>query len=102
MGAEFDRRRRLLMAALDSFGMPYVRPRGAFYIFPSVKAYGMTSEEFCDFMFREARVAMVPGNAFGTAGEGYVRLSYANDYEEIEKGMQRFGDALKMSEVASK
>jgi len=102
MRTEFDRRRRLMMAALDSFGMPYVRPRGAFYIFPSVKAYGMTSEEFCDFMFREARVAIVPGNAFGTAGEGYVRLSYANDYEEIEKGMQRFGDALKMREVASK
>ena len=95
MISEFDRRRRLLMAALDSYGISYERPRGAFYIFPSVKRYGMSSEEFCAFIFKKARVAIVPGNAFGSAGEGHVRLSYATAYEEIEKGMLRFGDALK-------
>jgi aspartate/methionine/tyrosine aminotransferase len=95
MRTEFDRRRSLLIAALDSFGIAFERPRGAFYVFPSVKRYGMTSESFCEYIFDQARVAIVPGNAFGKAGEGYVRLSYATAYEEIEKGMNRFGEALK-------
>jgi len=94
MRTEFDRRRGLLLAALDSFDIAYVPPRGAFYVFPSVKRFGMSSEAFCEFIFDQARVAIVPGNAFGQAGEGYVRFSYATAYEEIEKGMDRFGRVL--------
>ena len=94
MRIEFDRRRRLMMEFLDNFGLPYEPPQGAFYIFPSIKKYGMASETFCEFIFDEAQVAIVPGNAFGKAGEGFVRFSYATSYEEIEKGMIKFGKAL--------
>ncbi len=94
MCSEFDRRRRFMMKALDEIGLAYERPRGAFYIFPSIDSTGMTSEAFCEYIFDEAKVALVPGNAFGEAGEGYVRLSYAAAYTDIEKGMQAIGAAL--------
>jgi aminotransferase len=91
---EYDRRRRLLMSYLDDFGLPYVRPRGAFYIFPSIKKTGLTSGEFSDFLFEDARVAVVPGDAFGAAGEGYVRISYSVPYAELEKAMERVRGSL--------
>jgi aminotransferase len=94
MVEEFDRRRRLVMFCLSDMNIPYVRPRGAFYIFPSIKQFGMTSEEFSNFLFEEARAAVVPGNAFGTAGEGNIRISYAMSYDEIEKCMQRVKEAV--------
>jgi aspartate/methionine/tyrosine aminotransferase len=95
MVAEFDRRRRLVMSSLSDMNIPFVRPRGAFYIFPSVKQFGMTSQEFSNFLFEEARTAVVPGNAFGRAGEGNIRISYAASYDEIEKCMQRVRDAVR-------
>lgn len=95
MRTEFDRRRRLMIEALDSLDIPCEPPRGAFYAFPSIKTYGMTSEDFSEFIFDKAQVAIVPGNAFGNAGEGFVRLSYATAYEEIEKGLNRIGEALR-------
>jgi aminotransferase len=94
MAAEFDRRRRLLIRCLDQIGMPCVRPEGAFYAFPSVKKYGLTSRKFCEFLLEEARVAVVPGSAFGAAGEGHVRISYSTSYAEIEQGMERVGKAI--------
>jgi len=94
MAAEFDRRRKVLMARLDEIGLPYVRPRGAFYVFPSVKKFGLTSARFADFLLEKARTAVVPGNAFGPQGEGYVRISYCAPVEEIEEGMDRVRSAL--------
>jgi aminotransferase len=94
MTAEFDRRRRVLMSRLDQIGLPYVRPRGAFYVFPSIKKFGLTSARFADFLLEKARTAVVPGDAFGPQGEGYVRISYCAPVEEIEKGMDRVRSAL--------
>ncbi len=94
MVAEFDRRRKKLMSRLSEIGLPYVRPRGAFYVFPSVKKFGLTSNQFADFLFQKARVAVVPGDAFGPGGEGYVRISYCASVEEIEEGMERVRSAL--------
>ena len=95
MVAEFDRRRRLLMSCLNSMKIPYVRPRGAFYVFPNIRKFGMSSEKLADFLFDKAQVAVVPGDAFGSMAEGYVRISYATSYESIEKGMERIRQALK-------
>jgi len=92
---EFDRRRLLLLSYLDDLGIPYVRPRGAFYVFPSIKKFGLGSKVFSDFLLNEARVAVVPGDAFGSAGEGYIRMAYSTPCEEIEKGMERFREALR-------
>ncbi len=94
MVSEFDRRRQLIVSYLDDMGMPYVRPRGAFYVFPSIEKYGVTSKAFSDLLLDEAQVAVVPGNAFGASGEGYIRISYSTSYEDIEKGMERVNKAL--------
>lgn len=94
MVREFDRRRQLLMSCMDDIGIDYVRPRGAFYLFPSIEKFGMDSEAFCDFIFDDAQVAIVPGIAFGKGGEGYIRMSFATSYDEIEKGMKRFKTSL--------
>jgi aspartate/methionine/tyrosine aminotransferase len=95
MVEEFDRRRGLLLSYLDDIGLPYIRPRGAFYVFPSIKKFGLTSGKFCDFLLNKAQVAAVPGVAFGTAGEGHIRLAYSTSYEEIIKGMERARIALR-------
>ncbi len=94
MTAEFDRRRKKLMSLLDPIGLTYARPRGAFYVFPSVKKFGLTSTQFADFLLEKARTAVVPGNAFGPQGEGYIRMSYCAPLEEIEMGMERVRSAL--------
>jgi aspartate/methionine/tyrosine aminotransferase len=95
MVQEFDRRRRLLLSYLDDLRIPYVRPRGAFYVFPSIKKFGLSSKQFSDYLLKEARVAVVPGDAFGPSGEGYVRMAYCLSCEEIEKGMESVTKALK-------
>ncbi|MBW1996088.1 MAG: aminotransferase class I/II-fold pyridoxal phosphate-dependent enzyme, partial [Deltaproteobacteria bacterium] len=95
MVAEFDRRRKLLISCMNDMDMPCVRPQGAFYAFPAIKKYGMTSQGFADFLLTEAQVAVVPGDAFGESGEGHVRISYSIPYEEIEKGMERVAEAIK-------
>jgi aminotransferase len=95
MADEFDRRRKLVISCLDQIGLPCVRPRGAFYAFPSIRKYGMTSKDFSDFLLSEARVAVVPGSAFGHAGEGHIRIAYSTSYEEIEQGMERVGNAVR-------
>jgi len=95
MVKEFARRRKLMMSCFDDMGISYKPPQGAFYVFPSIKQFGMNSEEFCNFLLNEARVAAVPGSAFGELGEGYVRFSYTTDYELIKEGMERVKNALK-------
>ena len=95
MVKEFDRRRKLMMSYFDDIGISYKPPQGAFYVFPSIKQFRMNSEKFCDFLLNEARVAVVPGSAFGELGEGYVRFSYTTDYELIKEGMERVKVAFK-------
>ncbi len=94
MVKEFDRRRKLMMSYFDELEIPYKPPQGAFYVFPDIKKFGMNSEEFCNFLLDKARVAVVPGSAFGKAGEGYVRFSYTTDYELIKEAMERIKDVL--------
>ncbi len=95
MVREFKRRRDLLIPALNAIpGVRCCMPRGAFYAFPNVCAFGLDSEALTWHLLREAQVAVVPGSAFGAAGEGYVRLSFANSYENIERAVERVAKAL--------
>src|SRR5205807_608652 len=89
MIAEYDRRRRYFVGGLNAIGLDCHEPGGAFYAFPSVGRTGMDSEEFADNLLREERVAVVPGNAFGACGEGYVRCSYATSMANLEKALDR-------------
>ena len=87
LGTDVRRRRDRVVVALGRMGLPTPRPRGAFYAFPDVREFGLTSEEFCERAIREAGVALVPGVFFG--GEGHVRLSYACDDHTLDEGLAR-------------
>ena len=89
MLAEYDRRRRLLVDGLNRLGLSTFEPRGAFYAFPNIRASGMDDETFAEKLLREEQVAVVPGNAFGPGGEGFVRACYATSYEQIEEALRR-------------
>jgi len=89
MVAEYDRRRRLIVGGLNKLGLTTFEPRGAFYAFPQIKASGMDDETFAEKLLKEEHVAVVPGNAFGAGGDGFVRCSYATAYEKIEEALQR-------------
>ncbi len=89
MVAEYDRRRRLLVAGLNKLGLTTFEPRGAFYTFPNIKASGMDDETFAETLLKEEGVAVVPGNAFGPGGEGFVRACYATEYGKIEEALRR-------------
>ncbi|MBU2611543.1 MAG: pyridoxal phosphate-dependent aminotransferase [Chloroflexi bacterium] len=89
MIAEYDRRRRLIVGGLNRLGLTTFEPRGAFYAFPKVAASGMDDETFAEKLLREEHVAVVPGNAFGPGGDGFVRCCYATAYEKIEEALQR-------------
>jgi len=96
MVREFDRRRRLLYSRLNEIeGFKARLPKGAFYAFPNVEAFKMPSEKFCDQLLFRARVATVPGSAFGEYGEGYIRLSYATSYDQLEKALDRIEQTVK-------
>ena len=89
MRQEYDRRRRLIVSGLNQIGLKTFEPQGAFYAFPSVAASGMSDEEFAERLLQEEQVAVVPGNAFGAGGDGYVRCCYATAYEKIEQALER-------------
>jgi aminotransferase len=89
MVAEYDRRRRLIVQGLNDLGLATFEPHGAFYAFPNISASGMQDENFAECLLREEHVAVVPGNAFGAGGEGFVRCSYATAYEKIEEALER-------------
>lgn len=89
MVAEYDRRRRLLVSGLNRLGLSTFEPRGAFYAFPNIQASGMDDETFAEKLLREEHVAVVPGNAFGPGGDGFVRACYATSYEQIEEALRR-------------
>jgi len=89
MVVEYDRRRRLIVDGFNKLGLTTFEPHGAFYAFPNISASGMNDETFAGTLLREERVAVVPGNAFGPGGEGFVRCCYATAYEQIEEALLR-------------
>ena len=89
MVTEYNRRRRLLVDGLNRLGLSTFEPRGAFYTFPNIKATGMDDETFAETLLKEEGVAVVPGNAFGPGGEGFVRACYATEYSKIEEALRR-------------
>lgn len=91
MREAYNRRRRFMLQSLRKIGLEAFEPRGAFYIFPSIQNTGMTSEEFCERLIREQKVAAVPGTAFGTGGEGFIRCSYATDLDSLREAVRRIG-----------
>lgn len=94
MVEEYDMRRRLMVNGFRSLGLDCFEPQGAFYAFPSIKSTGMSSEEFCEKLLYSKRVAIVPGNAFGESGEGYVRASYCYSVNHIKEALKRIGEFL--------
>jgi len=96
MVEEFRRRREVIVSGLNKIkGITCKKPRGAFYVFPSIKSLGMESKKLSDYILQKAGVAVLSGTAFGSYGEGYLRLSFANSVENIEKAMKRISEALK-------
>jgi aminotransferase len=96
MVQEFDRRRHLVYKRLNEIeGFNCTLPKGAFYVFPKIKDLGMSSEEFAAFLVKEAHVTTVPGSAFGSYGEGYIRISYASAYKQLKKALDRIEQAVK-------
>lgn len=89
MREEYDMRRRLIVDGLNSLGLTCFEPEGAFYVFPSIAATGMTSEEFCERLLKEKHVAVIPGTAFGASGEGFVRISYCYSLKHIQEALER-------------
>ena len=86
---EYNLRRRYLVEAFNRIGMTCFNPEGAFYVFPSIQKTGMTSEEFCEKLLEEEKVAVVPGDAFGASGEGFVRVSYAYSLKHLMTAVER-------------
>ncbi|MDE7052425.1 MAG: aminotransferase class I/II-fold pyridoxal phosphate-dependent enzyme [Lachnospiraceae bacterium] len=89
MRNEYDRRRKFLIKALRGMGMECFEPFGAFYVFPCIKKYGMSSDEFAEALLTEEKLAVVPGTAFGGCGEGFIRISYAYSIEDLKNALER-------------
>ena len=95
MRGAYNQRRRFLMNAFKEMNLQCFEPFGAFYVFPCIKEFGMTSEEFATLFLEEERVATVPGSAFGDSGEGYLRISYAYSIENLKEAMIRLARFVK-------
>lgn len=91
MRKSYNQRRRFLMHEFEQMGLECFEPFGAFYVFPSIKEFGMTSEEFATRLLNEEKVAVVPGTAFGECGEGFLRISYAYSLEDLKEAIGRLG-----------
>lgn len=89
MREEFMKRRNFLVNNLNRIGLNCPMPKGAFYVFPSIKSTGMTSYEFCIKLVNQEKLAVVPGSAFGASGEGHIRISYAYSVEELKEAVER-------------
>lgn len=94
MKREYNRRRRFVVEGLNELGLTCHMPQGAFYVFPSIKKTGMRSMDFAQNLLQEQKVALVPGIAFGTNAEGFVRISYASSYENLKEALARIGKFL--------
>ena len=95
MVREYAERRRIVMDGLSKIpGIRFQRPMGAFYIFPNIRSFGMSSEEFTMYLLREAKVIVVPGSAFGRFGEGYIRISYSVSGEMLKEAIRRIAESI--------
>ena len=95
MVKEYNQRRRLILHGFRQMGLSCFEPKGAFYLFPSIKETGLSSLEFAEKLLRAEKVALVPGDAFGASGEGFVRCSYATSTEQINEALERIGRFVK-------
>lgn len=95
MKQEYNARRRLIVNGFNKIGLKCFEPLGAFYIFPSIKSTGLSSDEFCEKLLFSKKVAVVPGSAFGTSGEGFIRVSYCYSVEHIKKALSRIEEFIK-------
>lgn len=98
MREAYDERRRFLVYHLRKMGLDCFEPYGAFYVFPSIRKFGLSSEEFAEKLLKEEKVAVVPGNAFGASGEGFIRISYAYSLDNLKKAMERMERFIKSLE----
>ncbi len=94
MHEEYNRRRRLITKGFNDIGLTCREPKGAFYVFPSIKSTGLSSDEFCERLLNEKHVAVVPGTAFGQGGEGFIRASYCYSTEHILEALNRISEFL--------
>ncbi|MBE7060415.1 MAG: aminotransferase class I/II-fold pyridoxal phosphate-dependent enzyme [Ruminococcaceae bacterium] len=95
MKNEYNYRRRVMVDGFRKMGLECFEPRGAFYVFPSIKSTGMTSAEFCEKLLYSKKVAVIPGDAFGESGEGYIRASYCYSIKNIDIALERIAEFLK-------
>ncbi len=95
MADEYNRRRRYIVSGLRELGLDCFMPEGAFYVWPYIGGFGMSSEEFCERLMNEAGVAIVPGTAFGKCGEGFARISYAYSVKHIMTALDKIGKFIK-------
>ena len=95
MRESYDERRRFLMKEFRRIGLPCFEPFGAFYVFPCIKEFGMTSEEFATELLKDQKVAVVPGTAFGDCGEGFLRISYAYSLDDLRTAIGRLEAFIK-------
>ena len=91
MKNSYNQRRRYLLHRFRELGLECFEPEGAFYAFPCIKEFGMSSEKFAEELLKEQKVAIVPGTAFGACGEGYLRVSYAYSIDELKEALNRLG-----------
>ena len=91
MRESYNERRRFVLHMLDEMGIPCFEPQGAFYVFPCIKEFGLTSEDFANLLLAEEKVAIVPGTAFGDSGEGFLRISYAYSIDNLREALNRLG-----------
>ena len=94
MVSEYDMRRKLIVKGFNEMGLECFEPEGAFYVFPCIKSTGMTSQQFCEELIYKKHVAVVPGDAFGDSGEGYIRVSYAYSINHINTALKRIKEFL--------
>ncbi len=95
MREEYDNRRKLIVQGFNTLGLDCFEPEGAFYAFPSIKSTGLSSNEFCEKLLYDKKVAVIPGNAFGNSGEGHIRCSYAYSLDSINEALNRIEAFLK-------
>ena len=95
MRKEYNRRRRVLVDGFRKMGLDCFEPLGAFYVFPNIQSLGMSSDEFCEKLLRQEKVLVVPGNAFGDCGEGFIRACYASSMENIMEALKRIERFIK-------
>jgi len=100
MKMEFEKRKEYVYKRLKKMGMEVTSPKGAFYIFPSITKFEMNSEEFCNRLLYEGKVAIVPGSAFGIGGEGFIRISYSYSLEVLKEGLDRMEKWIELLSIS--